>query len=199
MTDGWDEVPILSRNAPNKNEQRALGGWFKVHGPSPAEYILIQTEVPLGIQRAANALNHSIDTDLSKSELVAGDRLPRGFHTEKDISNMSGFGIAAATTRADVIFLKRSEIIVVEIKTANEPIDGSGDAHGAFGQLLMYLDRFEEDYPTLTNTHELRGFVLAEDSSIDPVLIEPSFQKRDLGLFDPLRGGFLIRPSWIDQ
>lgn len=198
IQDGWGDVPMLSRAELNENEQRALGGWFDVHDPNPSNYDLLQMEVPLGSQRAAQALGRTIDTDRSREDLLAGRRLPAGFLTRKEITNRAGVGVAAATTYADVVMLTcESEIHIVEIKTANEPIEGAGDAHKAFGQLLMYRDRFVEDYPTLADTHEVHGFVLAEASDIDPTLVRNSFESRGLGLFDPTSGGFLIDPDWI--
>jgi len=196
MDESWDEVPILSRDPLNENEQRALGGWFVVGESDPTLYDFIQTEVPLGIHRSAATLNRSVSTDLSRSELLAGRDIPRGFHSKKDVAAFAGSGTAAGTVRADVVMVKKSEIHLVEIKTSQESIDGATDAHKAFGQLMMYLDRFEEDYPSLADTHDLHGLILAEDSTLDPRIIEPSFLKRDLGFFDPARGGYLIKPTW---
>ncbi len=88
--------------------------------------------------------------------------------------------------------VRNTTIDIFEVKTRNECIEGINNVHEAFGQLLMYLDRFSEDYPTLVEEFTLRGAVLAEDSDIDIELIEPSFVKRGLGFFDPRRGGFII-------
>ncbi|GGK84656.1 hypothetical protein [Haloarcula sebkhae] len=88
--------------------------------------------------------------------------------------------------------VREDTIDIFEVKTRNERIQGVNDIHEAFGQLIMYLDRFGEDYPTLTEEYTLRGAVLAEDSELDIGLLEPSFTRRNIGYFDPRRGGFLL-------
>ena len=89
--------------------------------------------------------------------------------------------------------VRDTTIDIFEVKTRNERIEGINDIHEAFGQLIMYLDRFGEDFPTLTEEYTLRGAALAEDSELDTELLEPSFVKRNLGYFDPRQGGFLLK------
>jgi hypothetical protein len=190
----WDDVTVQSRNEPNEKEQRALGGFLAEADVDPSTYELIQTEVPLGLQRVANAFGIEIDSDRSKKELLGKrDRgQPTCFPTAKDISRNHGFGRQAYTSSADIIMVRNTTIDIFEVKTRNEQIEGINDIHEAFGQLIMYLDRFGEDFPTLTEEYTLRGAVLAEDSELDIELLEPSFVKRNLGYFDPRRGGFLL-------
>ena len=59
----WDDVTVLSRNEPDENEQRALGGFLAEADVDPSTYEFTQTEVPLGLQRVANALGIEIDSD----------------------------------------------------------------------------------------------------------------------------------------
>jgi len=191
-------VPILSRHPLNENEQRAFGGWINVFEPAAEDYVFIQTQLPLGIQRAATVLNRSAAIELDDSRLVETQG-ERGFYTQNELADRFGSGVTSGTTPIDVVMVTTDqEIHLVEIKTANEPIDGAGDAHEAFGQLLMYRDRFEEDYPRVAEEYAVRCFVLAEQSGVDPPLLRPSFLKRDFGFFDPTRGGFLISPPWVD-
>lgn len=194
MMSDWEDVALLTRNKPNENEQRALGGFLAEADVDPSTYEFIQSEVPLGLQRVADAFGIEINSDRSWKELLReGTRgQPAGFPTAKEISRNHGFGRQAYTTSVDIIMLRDSTIDIFEIKTRNEQIEGVNDIHEAFGQLVMYLDRLSEDFPTLTEEYTLRGAVLAEDSELDIELLKPSFMKRNLGYFDPLRGGFLL-------
>lgn len=197
----WDDVPVLSRNKPNENEQRALGGFFAEADVDASTYHFIQSEVPLGLQRVANAFGIEIDSDCSRSDILTERQggEPTGFPTSKDISRKYGSGRQAYTTSADAIMVRDSTIDLFEVKTRNERIEGINDIHEAFGQLLMYLDRFSEDHPSLVKEYTLRGAVLAEDSDIDIELIEPSFVKRDLGYFDPRQSGFIIPMAPVEM
>lgn len=190
----WDEVPKLVRDEPNDNEQRAIGGFIIEADVDPSTYEFIQTEIPLGIQRVADAFGIEIDSDRSQEELLRKRNTgqPVGFPTAKEISRHHGFSRQAYTSSADVIMVRHSTIDLFEVKTRNERIDGVNDIHEAFGQLIMYLDRFIEDFPTLADEYTLRGAVLAEDSELDIELLGPSFTKRNLGFFDSRRGGFLL-------
>lgn len=190
----WDDVPIVARNTPNENEQRALGGFFAEADVDPSTYTFIQTEVPLGLQRVANAFSMDIETDLSRNDILTetDTERPAGFPTAKSLSHSHGSGRQAHTSSADVIMVRETTIDIFEVKTRNQRIEGVTDIHEAFGQLIMYLDRFIEDFPTLATEYTLRGAVLAEDSELDRELLKPSFVKRNLGYFDPLRGGFLL-------
>lgn len=189
----WEDVAILARHKPNENEQRALGGFFTEAEIDPSTYHFIQTEVPLGLQRVADAFGIKIDSDRSQSEIFnKSNGRPAGFPTAKDISRNYGFGRQAYTSSADIIMVRDDTIDILEVKTQNERIEGINDIHEAFGQLTMYLDRFCEDFPTLVEGYTLRGAVLAEDSEVDIELLAPSFVKRNFGYFDPLRGGFLL-------
>jgi hypothetical protein len=196
----WEDVALLARHEPNENEQRALGGFLAEADVDPSTYEFIQSEVPLGLQRVANAFGTQIDSDRSREQLL-GKRnggQPVGFPTAKDISRNHGFSRQAHTSSADIIMVRNTTIDIFEVKTRNERIEGVNDIHEALGQLLMYLDRFSEDFPTLTEEYTLRGAVLAEDSELDIELLEPSFTKRDLGYFDPRRGGFLLPLRPVD-
>lgn len=194
MMDEWDDVTILAQDKLNKNEQRTLGGFLTEADVDPSTYQFIQTEVPLGLQRVAEAFGIEVDTDRSQCEILRESHggQPEGFPTAKDISRNYGFGRQAYTSSADIIMVRDSTIDIIEIKTRNERIEGVNDINEAFGQLMMYLDRFGEDFPTLVEEYTLRGAVLAENSDLDIELLEPSFVKRNLGYFDPRRGGFLI-------
>ncbi|SEO75851.1 hypothetical protein SAMN05216388_101860 [Halorientalis persicus] len=199
--DDWDEVAMLTRNKPNKNEQRALGGFIAEADVDPSTYEFIQTEVPLGLQRVANAFSIEINSDRSRDDILSEryDGKPIGFPTAKDISQNHGFGRQAYTSSADLIMVRDTTIDIFEVKTRNERIEGVNDIHEAFGQLVMYLDRFSEDFPTLVEEYTLRGAVLAEDSELDIELLEASFIKRNLGYFDPLRGGFLLQMGSVNM
>jgi hypothetical protein len=190
----WEDVSLLARHAPNENEQRALGGFFAEADVKSSTYEFIQTEVSLGLQRVANAFDIEIDSDRSREELLSKRRggQPVGFPTAEEISRNHGFGRQAYTSSADLIMIRGTTIDIFEVKTQNERIEGVNDIHEAFGQLIMYLDRFGEDFPTLIEEYTLRGAVLAEDSELDVELFEPSFSKRNIGYFDPRRGGFLL-------
>lgn len=190
-----ESIPIYSRNKPNKNEQRALGGWFSVFDPDPSEYRFIQTEVPLGVQRAAEAYGRSIETDCSLGDLSSSNWYGDGFRSGKQYAQKFGLSIQQYTSNVDVVMVRQDGVDLVEIKTANQRIEGVGDLYEAFGQVLMYLDRFEEDYPTIAEGFELRGFILAEDSKLDVELVRPSLESRGIGYFDPVRGGFLVEPD----
>ena len=191
----WNNVTVLSRNAPNENEQRALGGFLTEANVDPSTYEFIQTEVPLGLQRVANAFDIEVDSDRLPTELFDKQNSGKaiGFPTSKDISRKHGFGKQAYTSSADIIMVRDTTIDVFEVKTRNERIEGVSDIHKPFGQLIMYLDRFGEDFPTLTEKYTLRGAILAEDSELDIELLEPSFLNRNIGYFDPRRGGFLLQ------
>lgn len=190
----WEDVAILARNKPNENEQRALGGFISEANVDPSTYDFIQAEVPLGLQRIATSFGEDIYSDRTRDEILreSNQGQPAGFPTAKDISRAHGFGRQAHTSSADLIMVRDTTIDIFEIKTRNERIEGINDIHEAFGQLVMYLDRFTEDFPTLVEDYTLRGAVLAEDSKVDIELLEPSFVKRDLGFFDPRREGFLL-------
>lgn len=194
MMSEWEEVTMLARHKPNENEQRALGGFLAEADVDPSTYQFIQSEVPLGIQRVADAFGIEIDSDRSRSEILSERHggQPVGFPTAKNISQNYGFGKQAYTSSADIIMVRDATIDIIEVKTRNERIEGVNDIHEAFGQLIMYLDRFGEDFPTLAEEYTLRGAVLTEDSKLDIELLEPSFVKRNIGYFDPRRGGFLL-------
>lgn len=191
----WDGVPILARHRPNENEQRALGRFLAEADVDPSTYEFVQTEVPLGLQRVAKAFGIEIDSDRSREDILSEryEENPTGFPTAKDISQNHGFGRQAYTSTADIIMVRDATIDIFEVKTRNERIEGVNDIHEAFGQLVMYLDRFSEDFPTLVEEYTLRGTVLAEDSKLDIELLKPSFVKRNLGYFDPSQGGFLLQ------
>jgi hypothetical protein len=191
----WEDVSLLARDEPNDNEQRALGGFFAEADVDPSTYEFIQSEVPLGLQRVANAFGIEIDSDRSREDILDGRSRgqPAGFPTAREISRTHGFGRQAYTSSADMVMVRDTTIDIFEVKTRNKRIEGVNDIHEAFGQLLMYLDRFSEDFPSLTEEYTLRGAVLAEDSELDIELLEPSFTKRNLGYFDPRRGGFLLQ------
>lgn len=190
----WEDVPLLAQHEPNENEQRALGGFFAEADVDPSTYEFIQSEVPLGFQRIANAFGIEIDSDRSREDILdrRGKEKPTGFRTAREMSRTHGFGRQAYTSSVDIVMVRDTTIDIFEVKTRNERIEGVNDIHKPFGQLLMYLDRFSEDFPSLTEEYTLRGAVLAEDSELDIELLEPSFTKRNLGYFDPRRGGFLL-------
>jgi hypothetical protein len=194
----WEDVPLLTHHEPNENEQRALGGFFAKADVDPSTYKFIQSEVPLGLQRVANAFGIEIDSDRSREDILNGCSRgqPKGFPTARTITRIHGFGRQAYTSSADLVMVRDTTIDIFELKTRNERIEGVNDIYKPFGQLFMYLDQFSEDFPSLTEEYALRGAVLAEDPELDIELLEPSFTKRNLGYFDSKRGEFLlpIRP-----
>jgi len=95
------DVPILARNSLNENEQRTLGGFFKVQDPDFPTFKFIQTEVPLGIQRLAKSQGRSIDVDLTPEELLNGNKTPNGFQNGRDLSRIAGFMGQSNTINVD--------------------------------------------------------------------------------------------------
>lgn len=182
----WNDVPTLSWRGLNKNEQRAMGGFLAESEYEPEEFDLIQVEVPTGLQRT-----HGLDID---SDLALEEILSKGFLTENMISRRWGALVVAGAANIDAITILKDYTYIIEIKTREQKIKGTHDIYEGFGQVLMNLDRFEEDYPSICQEKNIRGLLLAEDSEIDVHRIKPSFIKRDIGLFDPRREGFLIKP-----
>lgn len=80
------DVPLVGRDTPNENEQRVLGG-FLAESPCSTDAIdLLQTEVPVGCQRVADAFDDVIYTDRSISTVLAPriyTDLPEGFLNKK--------------------------------------------------------------------------------------------------------------------
>jgi len=182
------DIPIIGRENPNKNEQRALGGFF-VEGPPREDIELVQVEVPVGCQRVAEAFDEPIETDQSISDVLGGSQ---GFLDEKDLSNLYGFRMVSYTAKADAVIITSDTVFMTEIKTRNQRIEGVHDAYEGFGQVVMNLDRFREDYPSVSDSREVKGLLLAEDSTVDVKLLRSSFTQRNVSFFDPRRGGFLI-------
>lgn len=156
---------------------------------------LIQVEVPVGCQRVAQAFDDDLQTDTTVAEALSTrdySDAPKGFLDEKALSNRFGFRMSSYTTKIDAIIITTDRIYITEVKTRNQRITGLHDVNEGFGQVLMNRDRFQEDYPSVAEEHELTGLLLAEDSEVDITLIQNSFKERDLKFFDPRRGGFLI-------
>ena len=195
----WNCVPTLSRKKLNDNEQRVLGG-FLVESPyNPDDFELIQVEVPVGIQRVAKVFHKNIETDLTLSEVLEPTRItqtPKGFLTEKDISDRWGAGMVPHTANVDAIAIMKKFVYVIEIKTKQQKIKGIHEVYEGLGQVIMNKDRFIEDYPSISREKEIRGLLLAESSDVEIELIKETFINQYIGYFDPTRGGFLINPGW---
>ena len=190
-----NDVPIVGRDTPNENEQRALGGFF-VEGPYSDEALdLLQVEMPVGCRRVSDAFNDTIDIDRSLSSVLAprsySDQ-PQGFPDEKELARRFGSPMTSYTAKVDAIIITTETVWVTEVKTRSQCIEGMHDAYEGFGQVLMNRDRFKEDYPTVAQEHDVKGLLLAEDSTVDTELLSESFERRDVSFFDPRRGGFLI-------
>lgn len=188
-------VPVVSHDTPNENEQRVLGGFLAELPYSDDAIDLLQPEVPVGCQRVADAFDDVIDTDRSISAVLAPQAytgLPEGFLNEKELSQQFGSRMASYTAKVDAVAVTDKIVWVVEIKTRNQCIKGMHDAYEGFGQVLMNRDRFREDYPTMEQERDVRGLLLAEGSEVNIELLEESFEQRGVSFFDALRGGFLI-------
>jgi hypothetical protein len=189
------DVPLVGRDTPNENEQRVLGGFLSESPYSDDAIDLLQTEVPVGCQRVADAFDDVIDIDRSISTVLAPRTytgLPEGFLNEKELSQQFGSRMASYTAKADAVAVTDEVVWVIEIKTRSQCIEGMHDAYEGFGQILMNRDRFKEDYPTVGQERNIRGLLLAEGSEVDIELLEESLEQRGISFFDPLRGGFLI-------
>lgn len=187
--------PVVGRQTPNQNEQRALGGFFVESEYNETEFELIQVEVPVGCQRTAQAFDDEIQTDMSLDEILAvrdHSDTPAGFPDEKELSSRFGFRMSSYTAKIDAIIVMSDRIYITEVKTRNQRITGLHEVYEGFGQVLMNRDRFIEDYPSVAGERDPIGLLLAEDSSVDINLVQKSFTDRNLRFFDPRRGGFLI-------
>lgn len=188
-------IPAVGRDNLSENEQRALGGFFVEAPYSERALKLVQVEVPVGCQRVAESFDDSIETDRSLSTILShrsqSDN-PEGFTDEKELARRYGSRMVSYTAKIDAIIVTTETIWVTEIKTRNQRIEGIHDAYEGFGQVLMNCDRFVEDYPTVAQEREVKGLLLAEDSEVDTELLSPSLERREVSLFDPRRGGFLI-------
>lgn len=186
--------PVVGRQTPNQNEQRALGGFFVESEYNENEFELIQVEVPVGCQRTAHAFDDDIQTDMTLDEILSARNhsdTPAGFPDEKELSDRFGFRMSSYTAKIDAVIVMSNEIYITEVKTRNQRITGLHEVYEGFGQVLMNRDRFIEDYPSVAKERDLIGLLLAEDSSVDIDLILDSFRERNMRFFDPRRGGFL--------
>jgi len=191
------DVPVVGRETPTENEQRALGGFFAETEYQSDDFELIQVEVPIGCQRVASAFDKDTTTDISLSDVLASrsySGVPRGFPDEKELSNRYGFSMTSYTAKADAVIITQNRTFVIEVKTRNQRIEGLHDVNEGFGQVLMNRDRFQEDYPSVANAQPLTALLLAEGSDVEVELVRDSFTARDVALFDPCRDGFLIEP-----
>jgi hypothetical protein len=194
------DVPIIGSESPTENEQRALGGLFVV-GPDPeTTYDMVQVEVPVGVQRALTDQNKTGDTDQTVGDVLdprSYSGTPQGFPEERELARF-GSGVTAGTAKADAVAITNDLIVVIEIKSANEAIDGLHDAYQGIGQVLMNRDRLVEDYPSLTDTHYVVPMLLAEKSSVSIDLLAPTLKKHEIIMFDPVKGGVLYVPEETD-
>lgn len=187
--------PVVGRQTPNQNEQRALGGFFVESEYDENEFELIQVEVPVGCQRTAQAFDDEIQTDMPLDEILAARNhsdTPAGFPDEKELSSRFGFRMSSYTAKIDAIIVMLDKIYITEVKTRNQRITGLHEVYEGFGQVLINRDRFKEDYPSVAKERDLIGLLLAEDSSVDIDLVQDSFMERNLRYFDPRRDGFLV-------
>jgi hypothetical protein len=189
------DTPVIGRDSPNKNERRALGGFF-VEGPYSGEEIdLVQVEMPVGCQRVADAFDGTIDIDRPISSVLTEQSYsgqPEGFPDESELARRFGSRMTSYTAKVDAVIITTDVVWITEVKTRNQRVEGIHDAYEGFGQVLMNRDRFEEDYPTIAGEREVKSLLLAEDSKVDVELLVESFEQRAISLFDPTRGGFLV-------
>jgi hypothetical protein len=190
------DAPVIGRDSPTENEQRALGGFF-VEGPYSGEEIdLVQVEMPVGCQRVADAFDDTIDIDRPISTVLKEQSYngqPEGFVDEKELARRFGSRMTSYTAKVDAVIITTDVVWITEIKTRNQRVEGMHDAYQGFGQVLMNRDRFEEDYSTIAQEREVKSLLLAEDSEVDIELLVESFEQRAVSFFDPTRGGFLIK------
>lgn len=190
-----DRIPVVGREALNKNEQRALGGFFVEAPISRDSYEHIQVQVPVGMHRVGAVFDERIGLDQPIADVLEPRNYSdarQGFYTEKDLSQRFGSHMVSYTAKIDAILLTPDTLYLVEIKTHNQGVEGMHDVYEGFGQILMNHDRFAEDYPSVYVAREVKQVLLVEQSAIDPELVAPSFKERDLILFDPTRGGTLV-------
>jgi len=190
------DAPVIGRDSPNENEQRALGGFF-VEGPYSGEEIdLVQVEMPVGSQRVADAFDNNIDTDRPISSILTEQPYsgqPEGFPDESELARHFGSRMTSHTAKVDAVIITTDVVWVTEVKTRNQRVEGMHDAYEGFGQVLMNRDRFEEDYPTIQREREVKSLLLAEGSKVDIEFLSNSFEQRAVSFFDPTRGGFLVK------
>jgi hypothetical protein len=190
------DAPVIGRDSPTENEQRALGGFF-VEGPYSGEEIdLVQVEMPVGCQRVADAFDETIDIDRPISSVLTEQSYsgqPEGFPDATELARRFGSRMASYTAKVDAVIITTDVVWVTEVKTRNQRINGMHDAYEGFGQVLMNRDRFEEDYPTIAHEREVKSLLLAEDSEIDVEFLMNSLEQRAVSFFDPTRGGFLVK------
>lgn len=200
MSEASQEVPCRNMRLLNENEQRAFASWLVTCEPTTAEYDLFQGQVPLGRVSFVEAdpdpdsEDLALGTELTKSQLLEPTyytEQPTGFPDAKDIS-LDGFRFQSYSITPDVILVGKQHLDVVEIKTRNQRISGRNDVHEAVGQLHSYTTELRRDYPKLMEEYEVRGFVLAEDSTVDIALIRSVFEEYGYGYFDRHQGGYMI-------
>lgn len=200
MSEAHGEVPGKNLHQLNDNEQHAFASWLVHCEPTTGEFDLFQAQVPLGRTSVTEAdpdstpADHTVGADLTKQELLeltAYTEHPTGFPDAEDISQ-DGFRYQSYALAADVILIGKQYLDIVEIKTRNQRITGRSDIYEAIGQLDTYTTEFRRDYPRLLDAYELRGFVLAEESTVDITLITSVFEEAGYGFFDKHRGGYVI-------
>lgn len=197
MSEEWDDVCSLNTAEWNENERRLFGGFITETELDPADVVVIQGEVPVGIQRVATALEEVINTDLGLDEVLEprthGDCI-RGFRTAKELASNWGFSKNWYTADIDCLLVTNGEVYVMEMKTRAQRIEGMHDVYEGYGQVMMNRDRFVEDYPSVAEEATIKSLLVTEDSDIDITLIENSLRERKVGFFDPVRGGMLVPP-----
>lgn len=179
------DVPVLDGDLLNEQEQAILGGFIEESGYTDDGTDFIQCEVPVGLQRLYKAISRvegeerSIQTDRPFEE-ATGQReypdIPRGLISSRDLSPQEG-----SCGNIDAVVVQKDEVGLVELK---REVQGLNDTHQGFGQLLLYRELFNEDYPSMVEDTSLSLYLVVGDWNVAPELVEPTYRTKGIGVFE---------------
>jgi hypothetical protein len=188
---------IGSPNTTNDEDQLASRflKWLSNNNP---DFKFAQQEVPLGIHRAAASLDREINTDVNISNIFSESSVtgrPEGFFNDSQVAYQFGAGVLAGTGNVDLVVSGKERSYVVELKTDKQRIDSLSDIYQSFGQARYYGDCFIEDYPSIAAESDPTPILVAASIGIDKELIEPTFKKHNVGVFDAGLNQWLVHPG----
>lgn len=201
-----DEVTTIDWRRLKDAEKQVVVG-FMLRGPLDRSTLeFIQCEVPLGIQRADDAIQVEHGNSpkrneafaLSSTELVRDDGTPRGFWNAKDLSDKSGWMLQSLTGGVDAIAVNRDEVHLLEVKTVGEKIESPSSVYKPLGQIQFYTSYFQEDYPEICRHRALKRWLITTESDVDMELIRPILTEHNVGFFDDTRPDCTIVPEQIE-
>lgn len=179
------EVPVLDGSLLSEKEQAVLGGFIEESGYVDDTTVLIQCEVPVGLQRLYKSISRvegeerSLQTDRSLSEATAQREysdIPRGLISSRDLSPQEG-----SSGSIDAMIVKEDEVRLVEIK---KEVQGLNDTHQGFGQLLLYREMFKEDYPSMIEDASLSLLLVTGEWDVAPELVESTYRTKGIDVFE---------------